>query len=134
MHGPINVKSPNNTSKRQMGLNSAFKGLNDTRTFLRVTLIFSCFMFFCTVHYDTIMQKNQRMHNFINQYFISEVSYLFRTSWVQPQEDSCICSMVCFTCIGLSSMVGRRVCWIQTYRGSTFGFKYDIKSDLVSPM
>jgi hypothetical protein len=27
MHGPINVKSPNNIIKRQMGLNSAFKGL-----------------------------------------------------------------------------------------------------------
>jgi hypothetical protein len=29
MHGPINVKSPNNTSKWQMGFNSAFKGLKD---------------------------------------------------------------------------------------------------------
>jgi hypothetical protein len=28
MHGPINVNSPNNTSKWQMGFNSAFKGLN----------------------------------------------------------------------------------------------------------
>jgi hypothetical protein len=27
MHGPINVKSSNNTSKWQMGFNSAFKGL-----------------------------------------------------------------------------------------------------------
>jgi hypothetical protein len=27
MHEPINVKSPNNTSKWQMGFNSAFKGL-----------------------------------------------------------------------------------------------------------
>jgi hypothetical protein len=27
MHAPINVKSPNNTSKWQMGFNSAFKGL-----------------------------------------------------------------------------------------------------------
>jgi hypothetical protein len=27
MHGPINVKSPNNTSKWQMGFNSAFNGL-----------------------------------------------------------------------------------------------------------
>jgi hypothetical protein len=27
MHGPMNVKSPNNTSKWQMGFNSAFKGL-----------------------------------------------------------------------------------------------------------
>jgi hypothetical protein len=26
MHGPMNVKSPNNTSKWQMGFNSAFKG------------------------------------------------------------------------------------------------------------
>jgi hypothetical protein len=27
MHGPINVKSPNNISKCQVGFNSAFKGL-----------------------------------------------------------------------------------------------------------
>jgi Leu/Phe-tRNA-protein transferase len=27
MHGPINVKSPNNNSNWQMGFNSAFKGL-----------------------------------------------------------------------------------------------------------
>jgi hypothetical protein len=27
MHVPIDVKSPNNTSKWQMGFNSAFKGL-----------------------------------------------------------------------------------------------------------
>jgi hypothetical protein len=27
MHGPINVKSPNNISKWQMGFNSAFKRL-----------------------------------------------------------------------------------------------------------
>jgi len=27
MHGPINVKSPNNTRKWEMGFNSAFKGL-----------------------------------------------------------------------------------------------------------
>jgi hypothetical protein len=29
MHGPINLKFPNNTSKWQMGFNSAFKGLMD---------------------------------------------------------------------------------------------------------
>jgi hypothetical protein len=28
MHGPINVKSPNNISKWQVGFNSAFKGLS----------------------------------------------------------------------------------------------------------
>jgi hypothetical protein len=27
MHGPINVKTPNNISKLKMGFNSAFKGL-----------------------------------------------------------------------------------------------------------
>ena len=34
MHGPINVKSPNNTSKWQMGFNSAFKGLNNKPLYL----------------------------------------------------------------------------------------------------
>jgi hypothetical protein len=29
MHLPINLKSPNNISKWQMGFNSAFKGLMD---------------------------------------------------------------------------------------------------------
>jgi hypothetical protein len=29
MHGPIKVKSPNNTSKWQMGFNSAFIGLKE---------------------------------------------------------------------------------------------------------
>jgi hypothetical protein len=29
MHGPINVKSPNNIGKWQIGFNTAFKGLND---------------------------------------------------------------------------------------------------------
>jgi hypothetical protein len=31
MHGPMNLKFPNNTSKRQMGFNSAFKGLIMTK-------------------------------------------------------------------------------------------------------
>ena len=30
MHGPIKVKYPNNSSKWQMGFNSAFKGLKPT--------------------------------------------------------------------------------------------------------
>jgi hypothetical protein len=34
---------------------------------------------------------------------------MFRTSWVHPQGDSCICSMVYVTCIGVSSLVDRRV-------------------------
>jgi hypothetical protein len=31
MHGPINVKSPNNISEWLMGINSAFKGLRRRR-------------------------------------------------------------------------------------------------------
>jgi hypothetical protein len=38
MHEPINVKSPNNTRKWQMGFNSAFKGLN-YRKILKPTCI-----------------------------------------------------------------------------------------------
>jgi len=34
---------------------------------------------------------------------------MFRTSWFRPQGDSCISSMVCFVCIGVSSLVDRRV-------------------------
>jgi hypothetical protein len=42
MHGPINVKSPNNTSKWQMGFNSAFKGLINFNLFPEtIHLIFS---------------------------------------------------------------------------------------------
>jgi hypothetical protein len=37
MHGPINVKSPNNTSKWQMGFNSAFKGLKDKLRFCGIS-------------------------------------------------------------------------------------------------
>jgi hypothetical protein len=35
MHGPINVKSPNNISKWQMGFNSPFKGLRTGVCFVR---------------------------------------------------------------------------------------------------
>jgi hypothetical protein len=38
MHGLINLKSPNNTSKWQTGFNSAFKGLNSGSVFT------------CTIH------------------------------------------------------------------------------------
>ena len=34
MHGPINVKSPNNTSKWQMGFNSAFEGLKKIKMWM----------------------------------------------------------------------------------------------------
>jgi hypothetical protein len=39
MHGPINVKSPNNISKWQMGFNSAFKGLMFT-SMVYVTIVY----------------------------------------------------------------------------------------------
>jgi hypothetical protein len=35
MQGPINVKSPNNTSKWQMGFNSAFKGLKKSENVIK---------------------------------------------------------------------------------------------------
>jgi hypothetical protein len=39
MHGPINIKSPNNISKWQMGFNSAFKGLITTVHYQTQTLV-----------------------------------------------------------------------------------------------
>ena len=35
---------------------------------------------------------------------------MFRTSSAHPQGDSCICSVVCFTYIGVSSLVEKSVC------------------------
>jgi len=43
MHGPMNLKSPNNASKWQMGFNSAFKGL--TRTVPKSKDVYVCCMF-----------------------------------------------------------------------------------------
>jgi hypothetical protein len=50
--------------------------------------------------------KTNEMNNFLNQYLIYNISYMFRTSWVHPQEECFMCSMVCLTCIGVSSLVG----------------------------
>jgi len=41
MHGPINVKSPNNTSKWQMAFNSPFKGLMNLEFSRRIFKKFS---------------------------------------------------------------------------------------------
>jgi hypothetical protein len=43
MHGPINVKSPNNISKWQMGFNSAFKGLKCLTTLTQTSVLFITF-------------------------------------------------------------------------------------------
>jgi hypothetical protein len=45
MHGPINVKSLNNTSKWQMGFNLAFKGLIVTKSKSKNFASLSCFTF-----------------------------------------------------------------------------------------
>ena len=44
--------------------------------------------------------------------FNFDVSYMFRTPRIHLQGDGCVCSygMVQFTCIGISSLVSRRVC------------------------
>jgi polyisoprenoid-binding protein YceI len=45
------------------------------------------------------------MYNFLNSYLISVVSYMFRTPWVHSQV------WYVFTCLGVSSLVGRRKRW-----------------------
>jgi hypothetical protein len=55
MHGLINVKSPNNISKRQMGFNSAFKGLNAAFAFF----IRGCWV---SLIFVRIYSKNHTLH------------------------------------------------------------------------
>ena len=50
-----------------------------------------------------------KTHNFPNYCNLWCLEHVLRTSLVHPQGDSCICSVVWFTCIGVSSLVGRRV-------------------------
>jgi hypothetical protein len=50
MHGPINVKSPNNTSKWQMEFNSAFKGLRKEEWLFRLV---STVCKYCSVIYSS---------------------------------------------------------------------------------
>ena len=40
-HGPINVRSPNNTSKWQMGFNSVFKGLSENCNYNKLSRVIS---------------------------------------------------------------------------------------------
>jgi len=77
---------------------------------------------FCTVHCGISIQQMHRalryqyttetkeVNNFLNSNSIFVFSYVFRTSPVHPQGDSRICSMACFTCIGVGRLVDRTVC------------------------
>jgi hypothetical protein len=44
MHGPINVESLDNTSKWQMGFNSAFKGLTNILILIEVGFVANVFV------------------------------------------------------------------------------------------
>jgi hypothetical protein len=54
MHVLINVKSPNNISKWQMGFNSAFKGLNATT----ITYKLRTFRYYCSVTESKVVAVN----------------------------------------------------------------------------
>ena len=92
---------------------AAFKYKNNEDSRISGTTVFSAkfsvILYFLhrAVWYNYTTQTNE-MHNFINQYLISVLCFMFRTSWVHPQGDSFICSMVSVTCIGVSSLVGGR--------------------------
>jgi len=111
-----------------MGFNSGFKGLmvhedviilvkltsREPFTFPHFSFSFLCLNFFLCFFYVLLHRalwynyktQTNEMHSFINLYLISDVSYMFRTSLIYPQGDSCICSTVCFTWICVSSPVG----------------------------
>ena len=71
-------------------------------------LFFKCFFLHRALWYNHT--KNQRNAKFSKLYWISVVSYMFRTSCVHPQGQIYICGMVCFTCIRVNILVIRWVC------------------------
>jgi hypothetical protein len=79
MHGPMNVKSLNNISKRWMGFNSAFEGLNGLVRFPRKTKSGSCA---CDVTFHT--QSTVRdSHYYVSTNFAASLRHctaLWRTS------------------------------------------------------
>jgi len=55
---------------------------------------------------------------------------MFRHSCVHPQEERYICSTVCFTCIGVSSLVGRGL-WTRTVlhiQLSPWGWSHEVRN------
>jgi hypothetical protein len=60
MHGPINVKSPNNISKWQMGFNSAFKGL-------RYTELQFCLLLYGFETWSLTLREERRLRVFENR-------------------------------------------------------------------
>ena len=64
MQGPINIKSPNNTSKWQMGFNSAFKGLMHDERSLRKFIILFNMNFVCGMWYMGLMQNEAACYRF----------------------------------------------------------------------
>jgi hypothetical protein len=59
MHGPINVKSPNNTSKWQMGFNSAFKGLTCFNLNISVSIQHYKTTFVNSLGSQNVLQSNE---------------------------------------------------------------------------
>jgi hypothetical protein len=58
MHGPMNVKSPNNTSKWQIRFNSAFKGLKIPQCNLDFSCVVMCFYVMSRVKSLVVMTGN----------------------------------------------------------------------------
>jgi hypothetical protein len=64
MHGPINVKSPNNISKCHMGFNSAFKGLRYYSTvFCEIALLVLHLVNLHSFYADVIDGKNMKIES-----------------------------------------------------------------------
>jgi hypothetical protein len=65
MHGPINVKSSNNISKRQMGFNSALKGLIEF-----------------SLHVTTEVASSTFSATWAIEFFVNESSYRLYQKWL----------------------------------------------------
>jgi hypothetical protein len=76
MHGPINVKSPNNTSKWQMGFNSAFKGL-----IYIYSSIQSFTVIHITPHYFFLYTYHARYILYITHYTVRDLRPILQIYW-----------------------------------------------------
>ena len=104
---PKHVEKRNKCTKKNFALSWLY--LQDSNNILTSPWFFMWLQRFCFLHcvlwYNYTPQTND-MHNFLNQYliFISIVSYMFWTSWVHSQGDSCMGSTVRLTCISVRSL------------------------------
>jgi hypothetical protein len=80
MHGPMNVKSPNNASKWQMGFNSAFKGLRVRFRFLARSS--GLFLYIDYLEYQSFSFKDKAIVKCIDVSVMLNIFLVTHSAWL----------------------------------------------------